>query len=86
MEVRGQKCRLGFRPRYRTRCRTCTEPASRKCRPRTEPGVSPTYRSSNNSKLQEWEDYYNYDRLHGGVDLDGQTPYERLKQKTKARV
>jgi transposase InsO family protein len=37
-----------------------------------------------NSKLQEWEDYYNYDRPHGG--LDGQTPYERLKQKTKARV
>ena len=31
-----------------------------------------------NSKLQEWEDYYNYDRPHGG--LDGQTPYERLKR------
>ncbi|GIH05709.1 IS481 family transposase [Rhizocola hellebori] len=33
-----------------------------------------------NNKLQEWEDYYNYHRPHGG--LDGQTPYERLKQKT----
>jgi transposase InsO family protein len=37
-----------------------------------------------NNKLQEWEDYYNYHRPHGG--LDGQTPYERLKQKTQARV
>ncbi len=34
-----------------------------------------------NNKLQEWEDYYNYHRPHGG--LDGQTPYERLRQKTK---
>lgn len=33
-----------------------------------------------NDKLQEWEDFYNYSRPHGG--LDGQTPYERLKQKT----
>lgn len=33
-----------------------------------------------NNKLQEWEDYYNYHRPHGG--LGGQTPYERLKQKT----
>ena len=32
-------------------------------------------------KLQEWEDYYNFHRPHGG--LDGQTPYERLRQKTK---
>ncbi len=32
-------------------------------------------------RLQEWEDYYNYDRPHGG--LGGQTPYERLRQKTK---
>ena len=37
-----------------------------------------------NNKLQEWEDYYNYHRPHGG--LNGQTPYERLKQKTHARV
>jgi transposase InsO family protein len=37
-----------------------------------------------NDKLQEWEDYYNYHRPHGG--LDGQTPYERLRQKTTARV
>jgi transposase InsO family protein len=33
-------------------------------------------------KLQEWEDYYNYHRPHGG--LGGQTPYERLRQKTTA--
>jgi transposase InsO family protein len=37
-----------------------------------------------NDKLQEWEDCYNYHRPHGG--LDGQTPYERLKQRTQARV
>ena len=36
------------------------------------------------NKLQEWEDYYNYHRPHGG--LDGQTPYERLRQKTQARL
>jgi transposase InsO family protein len=34
-----------------------------------------------NDKLQQWEDYYNYHRPHGG--LDGQTPYERLRQKTQ---
>jgi transposase InsO family protein len=33
-------------------------------------------------KLREWEDYYNYHRPHGG--LGGQTPYERLRQKTSA--
>ena len=32
-------------------------------------------------KLQEWEDYYNYHRPHGA--LNGQTPYERLRQKTQ---
>ena len=36
-----------------------------------------------NDKLQEWEDYYNYHRPHGG--LGGQTPYERLSQKTRPR-
>ena len=36
-----------------------------------------------NDKLQEWEDFYNYHRPHGG--LDGQTPYERLKQRTQTR-
>lgn len=36
-----------------------------------------------NNKLQEWEDYYNYDRPHGA--LAGQTPYERLRQKTQSR-
>lgn len=35
-----------------------------------------------NDKLQEWEDFYNFNRPHGG--LDGQTPYERLQQKTTA--
>nr|WP_027927470.1 IS481 family transposase [Amycolatopsis benzoatilytica] len=34
-----------------------------------------------NSRLKEWQDYYNYDRPHGG--LYGQTPYERLRQKTQ---
>ena len=36
-----------------------------------------------NDKLQEWEDFYNFHRPHGG--LDGQTPYERLRQKTTTR-
>jgi len=36
-----------------------------------------------NNKLREWEDYYNYHRPHGG--LGGQTPYERLRQKTQTR-
>ncbi len=35
-----------------------------------------------NTKLREWEDYYNYHRPHGA--LDGQTPYERLLAKTKS--
>ncbi len=37
-----------------------------------------------NDKLREWEDYYNFNRPHGG--LGGQTPYERLLEKTKAAV
>src|SRR5262245_18769772 len=37
-----------------------------------------------NEKLHEWEDYYNYHRPHGA--LDGQTPYERLLAKTRART
>jgi transposase InsO family protein len=37
-----------------------------------------------NKKLREWEKYYNYHRPHGG--LGGQTPYERLIEKTRARV
>jgi len=36
-----------------------------------------------NDKLQQWQDYYNYQRPHGG--LDGQTPYERLLQKTRTQ-
>jgi transposase InsO family protein len=34
-----------------------------------------------NDKLREWEDYYNYDRPHGG--LGGRTPYEKLLAVTK---
>ena len=37
-----------------------------------------------NDKLREWEEFYNYHRPHGG--LGGQTPYERLKQRTQTRV
>jgi transposase InsO family protein len=37
-----------------------------------------------NDKLQEWEDFYNFHRPHGG--LGGQTPYDRLRQKTEARA
>ena len=37
-----------------------------------------------NDKLREWEDYYNYHRPHGA--LRGQTPYERLIEKTRAGV
>jgi transposase InsO family protein len=37
-----------------------------------------------NDKLREWEDYYNYHRPHGA--LSGQTPYERLLEKTRAEV
>ena len=33
-----------------------------------------------NDKLQEWQDFYNYHWPHGS--LGGQTPYERLLQKT----
>ena len=34
-----------------------------------------------NHNLQEWEDFYNFNLPHGG--LDGQTPDERLRQKTR---
>ncbi|CDM74695.1 IS481 family transposase [Mycobacterium marinum] len=37
-----------------------------------------------NAKLKEWQDYYNYHRPHGG--LNGQTPYERLRQKTQTEA
>jgi transposase InsO family protein len=33
-----------------------------------------------NEKLKEWENFYNYSRPHGS--LDGQTPYERFREKT----
>jgi len=37
-----------------------------------------------NERLREWEDFYNFNRPHGG--LGGQTPYERLRQKTGSPV
>ncbi len=37
-----------------------------------------------NVRLQEWEHFYNFERPHGA--LGGQTPYERLRQSTQARV
>jgi transposase InsO family protein len=36
------------------------------------------------SSLQEWEHFYNFERPHGA--LGGQTPYERLRQKTTTPV
>ncbi len=35
-------------------------------------------------RLKEWEDHYDFRRPHGG--LGGQTPYERLRQKTGTAV
>lgn len=37
-----------------------------------------------NERLQEWEDFYNFNRPHGG--LGGQTPYERLREKARGSV
>jgi len=37
-----------------------------------------------NKRLREWEDFYNFNRPHGG--LGGQTPYERLRLKTGSPV
>jgi transposase InsO family protein len=37
-----------------------------------------------NVRLKEWEDFYNFHRPHGS--LGGQTPYERLREKTRASV
>lgn len=37
-----------------------------------------------NEKLQEWERFYNYNRPHAG--LQGQTPYERFREKAKLCV
>ena len=36
-----------------------------------------------NDRLQEWEDFYNLHRPHGG--LGGQTPYERRGRRRRAR-
>ena len=35
-----------------------------------------------NDRLQEWESFYNFNLPR----LGGQTPYERLRQKTRARA
>ena len=37
-----------------------------------------------NDRLQEWENFNNFDRPHGR--LGGQTPLEKLRQKTGATV
>jgi transposase InsO family protein len=37
-----------------------------------------------NKKLKEWENFYNYDRLHG--TLAGQTPYERFRERADLTV
>lgn len=37
-----------------------------------------------NEKLQEWENFYNYDRPHAA--LGGRTPYERFREKIKVCV
>ena len=37
-----------------------------------------------NDKLGDWEKFYNYARPHGA--LGGQTPYERLRQRTRTSV
>jgi len=37
-----------------------------------------------NEKLQEWEDFYNYNRPHSS--LEGKTPYERLREKVGLSV
>jgi transposase InsO family protein len=37
-----------------------------------------------NERLKEWEDFYNFNRPHGA--LGGQTPYERLREKTRSSV
>ena len=36
------------------------------------------------TKVREWEDYYNYHRPQGA--LQGQTPFERLIEKSRADV
>ena len=37
-----------------------------------------------NARLNEWEHFYNYQRPHGS--LEGQTPYERLRDKLQSSV
>jgi transposase InsO family protein len=37
-----------------------------------------------NERLKEWEDFYNFSRPHGA--LAGKTPYERLRERTRASL
>jgi transposase InsO family protein len=37
-----------------------------------------------NERLQSWEDFSNFNRPHGA--LGGQTPYEKLRMKTRSPV
>ncbi|TME98246.1 MAG: transposase, partial [Chloroflexi bacterium] len=37
-----------------------------------------------NTKLKEWEHFYNFERPHGS--LNGLTPYERLRELTRVSV
>jgi transposase InsO family protein len=37
-----------------------------------------------NDRLQQWEDFHNFHRPQGA--LGGQTPYERLRERTGTRV
>ncbi len=37
-----------------------------------------------NDKLEEWERFYDFERPHGA--LGGRTPYERLRERARARV
>ncbi|MCI0922603.1 transposase [Sphingobacterium rhinopitheci] len=38
-------------------------------------------RTDLNAKLEEWENFYNFNRPHGS--FNGKTPYETLKNKLK---
>ena len=84
------------RPGYRSRLHPSRDAAAQRqgravtpdrCRrvlPSSSKESSSTTRGCSAERLRAWEDYYNFDRPHGG--LGGQTPYERLRLKTGAAV